>query len=405
MVKYARVSEVIAGSLPHSREAADGRKSKGFVSSTHVWSRRIALTTQPRSRLTESNSAASDVTEDLFVAYSQRIYAYCLRTLGSPEEAEDALQATYCNAWGSLKRGFEPRDARAWLFGIAHNVCHTVLRGRARTSREQPRPVDQLDQAFGRSDPDHDRLIGLSRAIESLPDKQKRALLLREWRGLSYAEVAAELGVSLAAAETLIFRARNSVAAALDPAVHPRWRARLTAVGVAPLVLGDWTRGAVKSVFTSQVGTAKWAVGFALMTTAPLMLFGLGEASLERMGEGRRAQAAEPRPALAWAAPVDPAPTHLAPPVRQRVASQADNAAASGVAAATSGGGQAEPAPNGGPEPVTPPAVSPAPPGNGATAKVTVCHVTGGAKMVTITIAEAALPTHLGHGDVPGACS
>jgi RNA polymerase sigma-70 factor, ECF subfamily len=386
-------------------EGGGGRaKKQGFRFVDALWSRRIALT-QPRSRLTESNPAASDVTEDLFVAYSQHIYAYCLRTLGSPEEAEDALQATYCNAWGSLKRGFEPRDARAWLFGIAHNACHTVLRGRARTSREQPRPVDQLDQAFGRSDPDHDRLIGLSRAIDSLPDKQKRALLLREWRGLSYAEVASELGVSLAAAETLIFRARNSVAAALDPAVHPKWRARLSAVGVAPLVLGDWTRGAVKSVFTSQVGTAKWAVGFALMTTAPLMVFGLGQASLERMGEGRRAQAVEPRPALAWGAPVGPAPTEVAPPVRRRVASQADNAATSGVAAATSGDGHAEPAPNGGPKPVTPPAVSPAPPGSGAMAKVTVCHVTGGGKTVTITIAEAALPTHLGHGDGPGACS
>jgi RNA polymerase sigma-70 factor, ECF subfamily len=355
--------------------------------------------------LTESNPAASDVAEDLFVAYSQHIYAYCLRTLGSPEEAEDALQATYCNAWGSLKRGCEPRDARAWLFGIAHNACHTVLRGRARRSREQPRPVDELDQAFGRSDPDHDRLIGLSRAIDSLPDKQKRALLLREWRGLSYAEVASELGVSLAAAETLIFRARNSVAAALDPAIHPRWRARLTAVGVVPLMLGDWTRGAVKSAFTPQVGTAKWAVGFALMTTAPLMIFGLGQASLERMGEGRRAQAPEPRPALAWAAPVGPAPTHVEPPVRGRVASHADNAAASGVAAATSEDGQAEPAPNGGPEPVTPPVVSPSRPPPPVTAKVTVCHVTGGGKTVTITIAEAALPTHLGHGDVPGACS
>jgi hypothetical protein len=278
-----------------------------------------------------------------------------------------------------------------------------VLRGRARRSREHPRPVDQLDQAFGRSDPDHDRLIGLSRAIDSLPDKQKRALLLREWRGLSYAEVASELGVSLAAAETLIFRARNSVAAALDPAVHPRWRARLTAVGVVPLMLGEWTRGAVKSVFTSQVGTAKWAVGFALITTAPLMVFGLGQASLERMGEGRRAQAAEPRPALSWAAPVSAAPTHVAPPVRGRVTSHADNAAASGVAAATSEDGQAEPAPNGAPPPPVEGKVPP--PGSGATAKVTVCHVTGGRKTVTITIAEAALPTHLGDGDVPGACS
>jgi hypothetical protein len=44
-------------------------------------------------------------------------------------------------------------------------------------------------------------------------------------------------------------------------------------------------------------------------------------------------------------------------------------------------------------------------PGSAPAAKVTVCHVTGGGKTVTITIAEAALPTLLGHGDVLGACS
>ena len=49
-----------------------------------------------------------------------------------------------------------------------------------------------------------------------MPEQQRRAILLREWQGLSYREVAKELDVSQAAVETLIFRARRSLAAGLE---------------------------------------------------------------------------------------------------------------------------------------------------------------------------------------------
>ena len=75
----------------------------------------------------ESTVEADDATE-LFTRHSPGIYRYCLRRLGSPEEAEDALQLTYLNAWRSLKSGFEPTQRRPWLFGIAANVCSTALR-------------------------------------------------------------------------------------------------------------------------------------------------------------------------------------------------------------------------------------------------------------------------------------
>ena len=64
----------------------------------------------------ESTVEADDATE-LFTRHSPGIYRYCLRRLGSPEEAEDALQLTYLNAWRSLKSGFKP-DQRDYGIGV-----------------------------------------------------------------------------------------------------------------------------------------------------------------------------------------------------------------------------------------------------------------------------------------------
>jgi hypothetical protein len=75
-------------------------------------------------------------------------------------------------------------------------------------------------------DPD-DELLGIDDALAALPEQQRRAILLREWKGFSYREVAAELDLSQGAVETLIFRARRSLAAALDEPEIPTRRSRL----------------------------------------------------------------------------------------------------------------------------------------------------------------------------------
>ena len=69
-----------------------------------------------------------------------------------------------------------------------------------------------------------DELFGLDEALAGLPDQQRQAILLREWQGLSYREVAAKLGVTQAAVETLIFRARRSLANSLEKPVKARRR-------------------------------------------------------------------------------------------------------------------------------------------------------------------------------------
>jgi RNA polymerase sigma-70 factor, ECF subfamily len=170
-------------------------------------------------------SAAPDRAEELFTQHSRRIYAYCLRRLGSREEAEDAVQATYLNACRSLLSGFEPEVAQAWLFKVAHNVCLTKQRSTWRRRRvERPEDIQEIEELIASPHDPGDELLGIDDALASLPAQQRRAILLREWHGLSYREVAAEMGITQGAVETLIFRARRSLAAALDAPQAPQTR-------------------------------------------------------------------------------------------------------------------------------------------------------------------------------------
>jgi RNA polymerase sigma-70 factor, ECF subfamily len=172
-------------------------------------------------------SAAPDRAEELFTEHSRRIYAYCLRQLGSPEEAEDAMQATYLNACRSLLSGFEPEVAQAWLYKVAQNVCLTKQRSSWRRRRvERPEDIQEI-QDYIPAPESGDELFGIGEALAGLPEQQRRAILLREWKGLSYREVAEEMELSQGAVETLIFRARRSLAAALDEPEEPTRRARL----------------------------------------------------------------------------------------------------------------------------------------------------------------------------------
>jgi RNA polymerase sigma-70 factor (ECF subfamily) len=161
--------------------------------------------------------AAPQLAEELFNEHSRRIYAYCLRQLGSREEAEDAVQATYLNACRSLNKGFEPEIAQAWLFKVAQNVCLTRRRSSFRRARlERPQDLQAVQDVVAAPEANGDELFGLDEALAGLPEQQRRAILLREWQGLSYREVAASLGLTQAAVETLIFRARRSLASALE---------------------------------------------------------------------------------------------------------------------------------------------------------------------------------------------
>jgi RNA polymerase sigma factor (sigma-70 family) len=167
-----------------------------------------------------ANDSVATATHDLYRQYGKQIYAYCLHQLRTREEAEDAVQTTFLNAFRGLQRGTTTRFEQAWLYKIAANVCIARRSSSGRRLRlEAPDDFEMLEEIVpsgSASAGDTLELMGLDDALEQMPENQRRAILLREWQGLSYREIASELGLSQGAVEMLIFRARRTLALALE---------------------------------------------------------------------------------------------------------------------------------------------------------------------------------------------
>ena len=159
---------------------------------------------------TSAHVESAEAANDLYEQYHDRIYAFCMSRTRNPTDAEDATQTAFMHALNGLRRGVVPQFELTWLLRIAENVCHSMHR---RAYRRYERDELPLDLTNGQEDIAlvTERFDTLCLALESLPDQQRRAILLREWRGLSYDDIADELGVTHAAVETTLFRARRTL--------------------------------------------------------------------------------------------------------------------------------------------------------------------------------------------------
>src|SRR6185503_18202065 len=155
---------------------------------------------------------------------------------------------------------------------IAANVCASMLRTRLGGAAVELRSPETFDRIPTNVEPNDD-LLGLSAALAGLPERQRHALLLRDWRGLSYDEIAAELGSSYQAVETLLFRARKSVAAGLQSPEPVPAKVPVRARALAPLPF----------LLPLKDGLApiKVSLGVALGAAAPLVAYGVLERGIE----------------------------------------------------------------------------------------------------------------------------
>ncbi|MET0451748.1 MAG: sigma-70 family RNA polymerase sigma factor [Mycobacterium sp.] len=201
----------------------------------------------PLGRLIEvSVLAESFDSKDAFLADAQRyrreLMAHCYRMTGSLHDAEDLVQETYLRAWKSYE-GFQGRSSiRTWLYRIATNTCLTALDGRQRRplptglgapSSDPTGDIAQNDEITWleplpdspREHPSDPSVIVESRdavrlafvaALQHLSPRQRAVLVLREVLQWKAAEVGDAVGLSTAAVNSLLQRAR----AQLD-AVHP----------------------------------------------------------------------------------------------------------------------------------------------------------------------------------------
>jgi RNA polymerase sigma-70 factor, ECF subfamily len=176
----------------------------------------------------------------LYERYARQLLGFCRARLSSREEAEDAVQQTFLNAHRSLRSGTVPRAEAAWMYAIAANVCRERQRSAWRRSRVEVVSDDGLVGEQAAPEQSHEELAGMADALAELTDNQRRAILMREWQGLSYREIADELSLTQGAVETLLFRARRSLAEKLDRSRGRIWGISnlASALGWAKTVLG-----------------------------------------------------------------------------------------------------------------------------------------------------------------------
>ncbi len=164
--------------------------------------------------VTESGHLASREVDELYRAHGGEVYRYALAVLGNHADAEDVTQTTFLNAYRSLEQGVRPRKPSNWLLTIASNA----IKQRFRQEQTRPRQVefDERTTEAGTEDDDGPSVGELLAALSKIPPQQRQAIVLREFEGRSYAEIAAILGVTTSALETLLFRARRSLAEELE---------------------------------------------------------------------------------------------------------------------------------------------------------------------------------------------
>jgi RNA polymerase sigma-70 factor (ECF subfamily) len=152
--------------------------------------------------------------------YQDMVFATAVRLLGDAAEAEDVAQTVFLRAFERFAEVGPSLTAAGWLKAVATNLCLNYLsRHRARwqsldgledhapgrvVAAANPRQASALD-ALERAD----RTDRLERALRALPDHQRVPLVLFHFEEMSYQEIAARLGVSVAKVKTDIHRARE----------------------------------------------------------------------------------------------------------------------------------------------------------------------------------------------------
>ncbi len=156
--------------------------------------------------------------EQLMLAHQNKVYSLCLRMVGNPEDAQDAAQEAFLNAWRALPSFKGDSSFSTWLYRLASNACIDHLRKRKRRSQvEDARSLEDEERPWEPADHQADPALQLERqearraveeGLQSLSDPHRQVLVLRELQGLSYQEIGQALDLDPGTVKSRIARAR-----------------------------------------------------------------------------------------------------------------------------------------------------------------------------------------------------
>jgi RNA polymerase sigma factor (sigma-70 family) len=229
---------------------------------------------QTDERLVELARNGHDRAFEAIVERYRRPLLRYLRRLLSDTLAEDVVQATFINAWSSMRTGTEVRELRPWLYRIAHNAAINALKKVGEAMEEVPESVGGFATEPATELERRDEMQRALTSIAALPSRQRTALLAVAIDGRAHSDVAEELGLTDGAVRQLVHRARTTL------------RGGVTAITPMPLLYmflassGDATVARVAEVAAGAGGAGAASVSLkagaaailatgALITTGP----------------------------------------------------------------------------------------------------------------------------------------
>ena len=171
-------------------------------------------------KVADAGQEAPDAFAEIVDAFLAPLTRYCRRMMHQSTDADDMVQEAFAKVWTDAGR-FNAESARlsTWLHQIAHNLCVDHFRKHNRMVEEDPTDQDSRinDRADSQDDAPDDLLFAevtsdqVRQALDDLPERQRSALLLCYYQGLSNRDTAAVLDLTVAALESLLARARRAL--------------------------------------------------------------------------------------------------------------------------------------------------------------------------------------------------
>jgi RNA polymerase sigma-70 factor (ECF subfamily) len=152
-----------------------------------------------------------DAFSTLVTRHSNRFYALSYRTLFNQSDAEDIVQESFLKLWRKPELWQDKKHSKftTWFYRVIVNACYDL--NKKKSSQESSLIGDDYEQATEDEDLSHQQLSAIDAALKNLPERQRTALNLCFYEGLSNAEAADVMGIRLKALHSLIMRGKAAL--------------------------------------------------------------------------------------------------------------------------------------------------------------------------------------------------
>ncbi len=179
----------------------------------------MQLHEQPDSEIVRQiQSGAAAAFDELMRRYKRPVVNFIFRMLGNAQDADDVAQDVFVRMYQNLDAYRAETKFSTWLFALARNAAIDRIRWRSRHRTESIESVPEIVASSGTAEEVNAREMGdqIAVAIAKLPEDQRTAIVLSEYHGMSYAEIAGVMRCSEKSVESRLYRARQTLRMSLQ---------------------------------------------------------------------------------------------------------------------------------------------------------------------------------------------